>query len=60
MSDTIRVKLVHSPIGTNRRVRATVRGLGLSRIGAVRELRRTPAVEGMVRRLAHLVAEVKE
>ena len=60
MSDTIRVKLVHSPIGTTRRVRETVRGLGLSRIGVVRELKRSPAVEGMVKRLAHLVVEVKD
>jgi len=55
MSETIRVKLVKSPIGTNDRVRATVRGLGLRKIGSQRELKRTPAVEGMIRRLKHLV-----
>ena len=55
MSDTIRVKLVRSPIGTNSRVRETVKGLGLSKVGSERELKRSPAVEGMIRRLKHLV-----
>jgi len=59
MSDTIRIKLVHSPIGTNKRVRATVRGLGLRKVGSERELERTASVEGMVRRLKHLVAVVE-
>ncbi len=55
MSETIRVKLVRSPIGTNNRVRETVKGLGLGKVGTERELKRTPAVEGMIRRLKHLV-----
>ena len=59
MSDKIRVRLVKSPIGTTRRVRETVRGLGLTKIGTERELVRTPSVEGMVRRLKHLVVEVR-
>jgi ribosomal protein L30/L7E len=32
MSDTIRVKLVRSPISTNQRVRETVKGLGLGKV----------------------------
>jgi len=60
MSATIRVRLVGSPIGTNQRVRETVKGLGLGRIGEERTLKRTAAVEGMVRRLKHLVVEIKE
>ena len=55
MSETIRVKLVKSPIGTNTRVRETVKGLGLRKLGSERELKRTPAIEGMIRRLKHLV-----
>jgi ribosomal protein L30 len=50
MSETIRIKLIHSPIGTTDRVRATVKGLGLRRIGAEREIKRIP----------HLVVEVKK
>ena len=60
MSDTIRIKLIHSPIGTTERVRATVKGLGLRRIGAEREIKRTPAAEGMIKRIPHLVVEVKK
>ncbi len=59
MAETIRVKLVRSPIGTNARVRETVRGLGLRKIGSVRELKRSPMVDGMLSRLSHLVVEVK-
>jgi large subunit ribosomal protein L30 len=55
MSDTIKVKLVRSPISTNSRVRETVKGLGLGKVGSERELKRTPAVEGMIKRLKHLV-----
>jgi len=55
MSDTIKVKLVRSPISTNDRVRETVKGLGLRKVGSERELKRTPAVEGMIKRLKHLV-----
>ena len=59
MADTIRVKLIHSPIGTTQRVRDTVRGLGLTRVGSERELKKSPEVEGMVRRIPHLVV-IKE
>ena len=59
MADIIRIKLVRSPIGTTQRVRETLRGLGLTRVGRERELARTPMVEGMLRRVSHLVAELK-
>jgi len=55
MSDTIRVKLVRSPISTTTRVRETVKGLGLRKVGSARELKRTPAVDGMIRRIKHLL-----
>jgi len=59
MADTIKLRLIGSPIGTKKRVRETVRGLGLRKIGSESELKRSPEVEGMIRKLAHLV-EVKE
>ncbi|MFZ0888340.1 MAG: 50S ribosomal protein L30 [Candidatus Binataceae bacterium] len=59
MADTIKVKLVRSPISTNQRVRETLKGLGLGRIGKERVLERTPMVVGMIRRVSHLV-EVKQ
>ncbi len=51
----IRVKLVRSGIGRPRRHRETLRGLGLTRLGRVRELEDTPAVRGMIRQVQHLV-----
>jgi len=59
MVEKIRVRLVRSPIGTKERVCETVRGLGLGKVGSERELERSPMVEGMLRRVSHLVTEVK-
>ncbi len=55
MADTIKVRLVRSPIGTTQRVRETVKGLGLGKVGSESEVKRSPEVEGMIRRLKHLV-----
>ena len=52
---TVKVQLVRSVIGCNRTARATVRGLGLRRLGSVRELEDTPAVRGMINRVDYLV-----
>lgn len=60
MAEAIRIKLVRSPIGTNSRVRQTLKGLGLGRVGSEREILRSPAIDGMLRRVAHLVVEVKK
>jgi large subunit ribosomal protein L30 len=60
MSQSIRIKLVRSPIGTTQRVRQTLKGLGLRRVGSETELERSPSVDGMLLRVPHLVAEVKK
>jgi large subunit ribosomal protein L30 len=60
MDQTIKIKLVRSPIGTTQRVRQTLRGLGLGKLGSTRTLKLTPPVVGMLRRVSHLVDEVKE
>jgi large subunit ribosomal protein L30 len=52
---TLEVKLVRSPIGTRSDHRATVRGLGLRKLGSKRQLEDTPAVRGMVDKIAYLV-----
>ena len=54
---TIKVTLVKSPIGTNADHRATVLGLGLGlkKIRQTRELEDTPAVRGMINKIAYLV-----
>jgi large subunit ribosomal protein L30 len=52
---TLEVKLVRSPIGTRADHRATVRGLGLRKLGSERQLEDTPAVRGMVDKVSYLV-----
>ncbi|TAK79940.1 MAG: 50S ribosomal protein L30 [Aquabacterium sp.] len=52
---TLKVKLVRSPIGTRESHRATIRGLGLRRVNSVSELEDTPAVRGMIDKVAYLV-----
>jgi large subunit ribosomal protein L30 len=51
----IKVTLVKSTIGTKRSHRATVRGLGLRRLNSTAELQDTPAVRGMINKVAYLV-----
>lgn len=51
----IRVQLVRSPIGCREPHRATVRGLGLRKIGSVSVLEDTKSVRGMVNRVGYLV-----
>ena len=52
---TIKVTLVKSPIGTNAKQRATLAGLGLKKLHQSRELEDTPAVRGMITKVAFLV-----
>ncbi len=51
----LRVRYVRSEIGYDRRQRATLRGLGLSRLNQRVELVDTPAVRGMIQKVRHLV-----
>ena len=51
----IRIKLVRSVIGTLPKQRATVRSLGLRKIGSCRIQEATPAVLGMIKVVSHLV-----
>lgn len=44
-----------SQIGYDQRQRATLRGLGLRRVGQRVQLQDTPAVRGMIRKVRHLV-----
>ncbi len=63
MSDAkgrIKVKQVKSEIGSNRRQRATLRGLGIRRLHKVVEVEDTPAVRGMINKVTHLVQVVEE
>ena len=55
MPGKLKVTLVKSPISHNPANRATVRALGLHRIGETVEINDTPAVRGMVRTVRFLV-----
>ncbi len=59
MANRIKIRLVRSVIGTKPAQRATVRSLGLKKIGSTVEQESSPAVLGMVKTVAHLV-EVEE
>ncbi len=51
----IKVTLVKSVIGTKQDHRATVRGLGLRKLNSSAELTDSPAVRGMIKKVAYLV-----
>jgi large subunit ribosomal protein L30 len=52
---TLTVQLVKSVAGTRQSHRDTVRGLGLRKINSQRVLEDTPAVRGMINKVAYLV-----
>jgi len=52
---TLTVQLVKSVAGTREDHRATVRGLGLRKVNSTRTLEDTPAVRGMINKVAYLV-----
>ena len=56
MAQKIRIKLIKSTIGALPKQRATVRSLGLRKIGSVSEQEANPVILGMVRVVSHLVS----
>ena len=52
---TVRVRQVRSGIGFEKSQRATLKALGLGKIGRTRELPDNPQVRGMVNKIPHLV-----
>jgi large subunit ribosomal protein L30 len=55
----IKIKLIRSGIGHPEKHRAVLRGMGLTKVNKVVELKDTPATRGMIRKVSHLV-EVQE
>jgi large subunit ribosomal protein L30 len=51
----LKITLVRSPIGFDRKQATTVQGMGLRRIGHSVELLDTPATRGMILKVRHLV-----
>jgi large subunit ribosomal protein L30 len=56
----ITIRQTGSPIRRTKDQRATLVGLGLNRLGRVSTLEDTPAVRGMIAKVAHMVAVVGE
>jgi large subunit ribosomal protein L30 len=53
---TVKVTLLVSPTGFDRKQGTTVTGLGLRRIRHSVELKDTPSIRGMIHKVRHLVA----
>lgn len=60
MKKTITIRFKRSTISCPPDQRATVKGLGLSRLNQTRDLPNTPAVRGMIKKVIHLVEVVGE
>ena len=55
----VKVRRVGSPIRREGDQRATLLGLGLKRANQIVELEDTPSVQGMIRKVRHLVEVIK-
>ena len=55
----VTVRRIGSPVRRDNTQRATLLGLGLKRANQMVELEDTPAVQGMIRKVQHLVEIVK-
>jgi large subunit ribosomal protein L30 len=55
MTDTIKVTLVRSGIGKNKKIRNTLRGLGLTKLHKTVTLENTPAIRGMINKVSFMV-----
>lgn len=51
----VRITLVKSPIGYNKKQKDTVRALGLPKINSTREVVLTPHMQGMINKVSHLL-----
>ncbi len=56
---TIKIEQVGSPIRRESGQRATLIGLGLNKIGRVKEVQDNPSTRGMIDKVAHLVRVVE-
>lgn len=51
----VKIKLIRSQIGQPKDQKETLKALGLRKVNAERELELNPALEGMIRKVAHLL-----
>lgn len=55
MEDKVKVTLKKSPIGSTRKIRATLIGIGLTKMHKTITRKNTPEIQGMIRKVQHLV-----
>jgi len=55
MAETIKVTLVKSGIGSVKKIRATLTGLGLTKMNKTVIRKDTPEIRGMIAKVSHLV-----
>ena len=55
----IKIQYYRSAIGFNTQQKLVVKGLGFTKLNAVRELQNTPAIRGMVKKVPHLLRIVE-
>jgi large subunit ribosomal protein L30 len=55
MSETVTVTQVKSGIGSTMKIRATLTGLGLTKMQKTVTRKNTPEIRGMIRKVQHLV-----
>ena len=53
--ETIKIKLIKSPIGRTSKHKKTVTALGFSKVGQVLEKQDTPQVRGMINAIDYMV-----
>ena len=55
MAETIKYTLVKSGIGSTKKIRATLTGLGLTKMQKTATRKHTPEIRGMLNKVGHLV-----
>ena len=55
MADLIKVTLIKSGIGRDKKIRETLRGLGLTKLNKTVTLKNTPAIRGMINKVSFMV-----
>lgn len=60
MSETVTVTQVKSGIGSTKKIRATLIGLGLTKMRKTVTRKNTPEIRGMIRQVQHLIRVEEE
>lgn len=55
MAEKIKVTLMKSGIGKNKKIRNTLKGLGLTKLNKIVTLNNTPAIRGMINKVVFMV-----